>query len=97
VGEILRPFEWPPANRVGRQLSLLRVGGQRRDAAIRRIDDERGAIVELALDHLVGAAGRGRARELGDIRQRGEIDRISTSEVGIGVLEQTSRRACAAR
>ena len=89
MGEIFRPLEWPPANRVGRQLSPLRFGGQRRDPAIRRIDDQRGAIVELALDHLVGAAGRGRARELGDIRQRGEIDGISTGEVGIGVLEQT--------
>ena len=88
MGEIFRSLGWTPAPCIGRRLSLLRFGCQRRNPAVRRIDDERRTIVELPLDHLERGARRRRALEGVDIGERGEIDGVAPGEVGVGVLEQ---------
>ena len=78
-----------PARRVGQRSLGLRFPGQWRDPAVRWIDNQRRAIVEFPLDHLEGAAGRGRAFEAIDIGERSEIDRVSRGKIGVGVLEET--------
>lgn len=50
--EILRPFRRTPANRIGSRRFLPRFFRQRRDPTVRRVDDERSAIVEFTFDHL---------------------------------------------
>jgi hypothetical protein len=71
-----------------RRAALLRLGGHRRNLAVRRIDDERGPpIVPVALDHpelvvIAGAGGivRGRLR---DVIQHGEDQAVAELRVAV--------------
>ena len=89
MAEIFRSLWWTAAPRIGGRPSLLRFGCQRRDPAVRWIDDQRSPIVKLPLDHLERRARRRRALEMIDIGEGGEEDRIAPREIGVRVLEQT--------
>src|SRR5262249_13736373 len=68
-----RPLSGSPS----RGATSTRVVCQRRDVAIGGIRDERRAVVEVALDHLLGTMRRGDALELGAVLEGREKDGIS--------------------
>src|SRR5262245_48388126 len=86
VVEILRAIA--TAGGRGRQLaSSPSFRRERRDVAVRRVDDQRGVVVEFAIDHVLGAVSGGGAGESIGSAKRGEEDGIASGEIAGAVLE----------